>query len=320
MTFNDVLRLEGQNILDCAQRLSSPDHQAAIQKAIKILGASLDQGGKIVVTGLGKSGKVAQKIASTLSSTGSLALYLHPTEGLHGDLGAVTKKDCVLALSYTGNTEELVQLVPAFKSLGIPVVSICGKKGSTLVENSDVWIDASVSHEACPHNLAPTTSTTLALAIGDALAVTLMNERKFDAESFAKNHPGGSLGKKLTMRVSDLMKPAPLLTPNATMEDVVVKLTETRMGAVMIADGGKLLGLIVDGDLKRALKLRDKFFVTKASDVMTKNPIVAKQDMMAIDALNLMENRPHQISVLPVVDALDKPCGVIRIHDLIKIF
>jgi len=187
-----VLQLEGDSILKCVERLERPEFAKPIETALQYCQKALGLGGKIVVTGIGKSGKIAQKIASTMCSTGTLAVYLHSTEGLHGDLGLVSKNDVVLALSYTGNTDELVRLMPSLKSLRVPVIGIGGNSQSKLAQLCEVWIDGSVETEACPHNLAPTTSTTLALAIGDALAITLMQLRGFDAAAFAQNHPGGA--------------------------------------------------------------------------------------------------------------------------------
>jgi arabinose-5-phosphate isomerase len=284
---------------------------------------ALDRGGKIVVTGVGKSGKVAQKIASTLCSTGSLAVFLHPTEGLHGDLGLISPKDAVLALSYTGNTDELVKLMPSLKALQVPVVGLCGNAMSQLVPLCDAWIDGGVEQEACPHNLAPTSSTTLALVLGDAIAVALMRIRGFDADAFAKNHPGGSLGKKLMLTVGDVMHQGdavPTLSATASMEEVVVKATQKKLGAVLIVEGRKLLGIITDGDVRRAIQHRERFFTFQAKDVMTQNPVVTYPEMMAKDAIAMMENRPSQLSVLPVVDASGNWKGLVRLHDLVKIF
>ncbi|MEK6579237.1 MAG: KpsF/GutQ family sugar-phosphate isomerase [Bdellovibrionota bacterium] len=318
-----VLELEGRAILECAKRIEKLDIARDVSHAIEILASALDQGGKIVVTGVGKSGKVGQKIASTLCSTGSLAVFLHPSDGMHGDLGLVTAKDAVLALSYSGNTEELVQLLPSLKKLGVPVVGLGGKADSKLAQSCDSWMDGSVAQEACPHNLAPTTSTTLALALGDALSIALMQMRGFDAGSFAKNHPGGTLGRKLNLRVSDVMLRARQIakvSESTLMEVVVVALTEKRQGAVLVVKGEKLLGIITDGDLKRALKFREKFFSTRASEVMTKKPITCTEEMMAHEALKLMEDRPNQISVLPVVDSRGSWKGLVRLHDLIGSF
>jgi arabinose-5-phosphate isomerase len=316
-----VLILEGEAILKSAEKLKDPAVAANVQKALQLMENALTQGGKIVVTGVGKSGKICQKIAATLCSTGSLAVYLHPTEGLHGDLGLLSPKDAVLALSYTGNTDEIVRLMPSIKSLRIPVIGICGNAQSKLGELCDVWIDASVQAEACPHNLAPTTSTTLALALGDALAIALMQLRGFDAASFAQNHPGGSLGRRLNLRVSDIMHQGgavPCVSAQAPVDEVLMKATEKKLGAVLVVEGSKLLGIVTDGDIRRALAHREKFFSMKASDVMTPNPVTVKPEQMAKDALDLMENRPSQISVLPVTDSSGNWKGMIRLHDLVQ--
>jgi arabinose-5-phosphate isomerase len=316
-----VLNLESQALLDALQRLSEKPHQEQWIKALEILEKSLNSGGKIIVTGVGKSGKIAQKIAATLSSTGSLAYYLHPTEGLHGDLGILQGRDTVLALSYSGNTEELLRLIPSIKALGAPIVAIAGNPHSKIVEQCQAYIDASISQEACPHNLAPTTSTTLALAIGDALAVTLMQIRGFNAKQFAELHPAGSIGKKLQLKVSDLMhkvSPDLVLSETATTKEVVLKLTQNALGAVLIVKNEKLIGLITDGDLRRALKHQEKLFEMKAFEIMTAHPITITPETMAWDALQLMENRPHQIKELLVVDFEMKSLGLFRIHDIAK--
>ncbi len=320
-----VLRMEGEAILASVERLASGAHADALARAVGILRGALDQGGKIVVTGVGKSGKVGQKIAATLSSTGSLAVFLHPTEGLHGDLGVVSPKDAILALSYTGNTEELARLFPSLKALGVPIVSICGSGQSKLAQSSDAWIDGSVEREACPHNLAPTTSTTLALALGDAIAVALMQLRDFDQKAFAQNHPGGSLGRKLHLKVSDVMHSGAAVAtvaPGSSMEEVVVESTRKKLGAVLVIEGRRLLGIITDGDLRRALQHKEKFFGLKAEQVMTRSPITVSEEAMATEALQLMENRPSQIAVLPVVAAggAGEWVGLVRLHDLISSF
>jgi arabinose-5-phosphate isomerase len=317
-----VLTLEHQALGDALERLSEKSHQAQWVKALEIFEKSLNSGGKIIVTGVGKSGKISQKIAATLSSTGSLAQYLHPTEGLHGDIGILQSRDSILALSYSGNTEELLKIVPSFKALGVPLVAIAGNIHSKLVEHCDAYLDASVRQEACPHGLAPTTSTTLALALGDALAVTLMQMRGFNAKQFANLHPAGSIGKKLQLKVSDLMhKPSHgmFLSESASIEDVVLKLTQNSLGAVLILKDEKLMGIITDGDLRRALKHREKLFNMNASEIMSTNPITIDSESMAWDALQLMENRPTQIKELPVVDRNKKPIGLLRIHDIAKV-
>lgn len=320
-----VLDLEARAIAEVARKVRDPASDASkrLVRSVEIIAKRLEQGGRVVVVGLGKSGKVGQKISATLSSTGCPSLFLHPTEALHGDLGMVTKNDVVLALSYTGNTDELIKLIPALKALDVPVISIVGHSESRLAKASHEWIDGSVEAEACPHNLAPTTSTTVALALGDALAIALMKLREFDAESFAKNHPGGALGRRLTLRVEDLMhqgQAVPTVAPGASMDDVVSFSTQKKLGVVLVCEAdGKLLGIITDGDLRRALKHRERFFQMTASEVMTRQPIAAHPKMMAREALELMENRPSQISILPVVDDAGAWQGVIRLHDLVQL-
>jgi arabinose-5-phosphate isomerase len=318
-----VMTLEAESITACIRRLEDPARAASLRRAIGFLQASLEKGGKIVVAGIGKSGKVGQKISATLASTGSQSIFLHPTEALHGDLGIVGPSDVVLAMSHTGNTEELIRLIPSLKSLRVPVVGMGGNDQSKLAQSCDAWIDGWVETEACPHNLAPTTSTTLALALGDAIAVTLMQLRSFDAKSFAQFHPGGSLGKRLNLRVEDIMhhgEAVAVCAPQATMDEVIVASTRKKLGAVLVVEGTKLLGIITDGDIRRALQHREKFFSLQAKDVMTQRPVTVTPEMMASVALELMENRPSQISALPVVDPSGNWKGVVRIHDLIRSF
>jgi arabinose-5-phosphate isomerase len=316
-----VLRLEGQAIISCADRLTT--NCDGLQQALRFFRGALDSGGKIIVTGIGKSGKVAQKTAATLSSTGSLAIFLHATEGLHGDLGIVAPNDAVLAFSYTGNTDELIKLLPSLKNRKVPIVGIGGNAQSQLAQQADAWIDASVAQEACPHNLAPTTSTTLALALGDAIAVTLMQLRGFNEALFANNHPGGSIGRKLTLSVADLMHKGSnvgLVEPTASMDQVIVTSTQKKLGAVLVVNGPKLLGIITDGDIRRALRHREKFFALTAAEVMTSTPVTITPDAKASEALHLMENRPSQISVIPVTDKDNNWQGLLRLHDLINSF
>lgn len=318
-----VLNLEAQSIAECARRLDSPENQVSLRKAVELFHHSLSQGGKVILIGLGKSGKIAQKISSTLCSTGSFSIYLHPTEGLHGDLGGVRSGDSALILSYTGNTDEIVRLLPSLKSLGTPIIGLGGNPQSKLASESDVWIDGFVEQEACPHNLAPTSSTTLALALGDALALALMQLRGFDAQTFAQNHPGGSLGNRLNLRVSEIMHSGDevgVLTASATMDEVVMLLTQKPLGAVLVVEGERLTGIIVEGDIRRALKHRQKFFDFRAQDVMTSRPQVARPEMLARAALDLMQKGSRKINVLPVVDNLGNWKGLLRLHDLAQIF
>lgn len=316
-----VLRAEAHAIEETARRIEAGPQGKAIQDALDILNDALNRGGKIVVTGLGKSGKVAQKIAATMNSTGSFAVYLHPTEGLHGDLGVVTLNDAVLALSQTGNTDDIVNLLPSLKSRKIKLIAMSGNSQSRLAMLSDVWIDTRVDQEACPHNLAPTTSTTLALALGDAIAVTLMQLRGFDAQAFALNHPGGALGRRLTLSVSEIMKKGDALAtvlPHELMDQVVNKVTACGLGFALVVEGPRLLGIIAEADIRRSLSQREKFFFLKASDVMNSSPITILPDTLARDALEIMENRQRPLNFLPVADSQGCWKGVIRIHDLVS--
>jgi arabinose-5-phosphate isomerase len=316
-----VLSTEAQALKACAERIHREPMATQIVKAITTMQECLDAQGKIVITGMGKSGKIAQKIAATLSSTGSLSVYLHPSEGLHGDLGILQSKDIVWALSYSGNTEEIIRLLPSFQKLGVKLIGMGGNSQSKLARESAIWIDASVEQEACPHNLAPTTSTTLALAIGDAIAVCLMKIRKFDTEAFAKNHPAGSIGKKINLKVSDLMhhlQNVSVVSENAPVDEVLVSASEKKLGGVLVTRNSKLLGLITDGDIRRALKHREKIFSLKASEIMTHNPITVDSEESAFAALRIMEDRESQIHVLPVVDAKFNVVGLLRLHDIAR--
>jgi arabinose-5-phosphate isomerase len=323
--FAQVLRLESEAIQKaCARIESDPKSGHPVIQSLELILECLDRGGKVVVIGLGKSGKIAQKISATLASTGSPSVFIHPTEALHGDLGTISTADVVLALSHTGNTEEILKVCQSVRSQQIPVIGLGGNPQSQLAQLSSVWLDASVESEACPHNLAPTSSTTLALALGDALAVTLMKHRGFDAQAFAKNHPGGSLGRRLQLKVREVMHDAsklPLLSKDASMEQVIEASSRQNLGAVLIVDADRqLLGIITDGDLRRALKHRDRFFGLRAHEVMTAKPITIDADSLAYSALERMENRPSQIKELPVVDSKNRVEGLVRIHDLLKFF
>ncbi|NDG83901.1 MAG: KpsF/GutQ family sugar-phosphate isomerase [Proteobacteria bacterium] len=325
MTFKEfcrVLRLESAAILDAVNRFENdPLHQQTLESALSILLDGTRKGGKVLVVGLGKSGKIAAKISATLSSTGTPSVYVHPTEALHGDLGMVGAQDVVIAISYTGNTEEVVALLPFFEKRGAPVIALTGNPESRLAKQSRHVIDCSVKEEACAHNLAPTSSTTLTLAVGDALAMALMQARGFTAEDFAKNHPGGSLGRRLQLLVKDLMHgvpEAPCVSGDATMEEVIHLSTEKKLGAVLVCEGQKLIGIITDGDVRRALRQKEKFFTLAASEVMTRSPITVSGTTLAYDALRLMEERESQISVLPVVDSSGNALGILRIHDLVQ--
>jgi arabinose-5-phosphate isomerase len=313
----DCLRLEAEAIAQTAERLT-PD---AVERAIALL---RDCRGKVVLVGVGKSGNVAQKIAATLTSTGTLAVFLHPSDALHGGLGIVTMDDVVIVISNSGETDEILAMLPYLKHNRVPVVAIIGNLRSTLAARADVVLDASVSKEACPLGLAPTTSTTVALAIGDALAVTLMQCAELTPEAFAMNHPAGQLGKRLMLRVADVMHGGaqnPQVAPEATLLEVVHAISRGGLGAVNVVDSaGQLAGIITDGDLRRALErgeLADLARLTSAA-IMTPTPVVTTPDTLAYAALQLMEDRPSQISVLPVVNERGACVGLLRLHDIVR--
>ncbi len=278
----------------------------------------------IVTTGVGKSGFIAQKMAATLSSTGSPSVFLDPLNALHGDLGITAPGDVVISFSYSGETSELLAILPTLKQRGVPVISIVGNLQSSLAKASSVALHAPVIREACPLNLAPTTSTLVAMALADALAVALMTAKNYRAEDFAMNHPAGSLGRRLTLKVSDLLVDSALplhITMDANFSDIVCAISASGAGAVCIVDSKmKVLGIITDGDIRRAVQnfSVEQLPKIQAQQIMTKNPIAVTADTLAIEALNKMEQRKSQISVLPVIDSLDCFCGIIRLHDLIR--
>ncbi|MFN2499549.1 MAG: SIS domain-containing protein [Pyrinomonadaceae bacterium] len=313
----DLLKLEADALHECARRL---DH-SQVTRALELLAGSL---GKVVLVGMGKSGLIARKIAATLTSTGSVAVYLHPSDGLHGDLGIVTSSDVVIILSHSGETDELTAMLPYLKRRQVPVIAIVGNLSSTLARSADVVLDASVDREACPFNLAPTTSTTVALAIGDALALTLMQLKGLTSEDFALNHPAGRLGKRLSLKVTDLMHSGtdnPTVSPATSWLEVVTSITRGGLGAVNVVDKvGVLAGIITDGDLRRAIQKSnpDELAHLNAEAFMTRKPVTVAPDELAYSALQLMENRPSQISVLPVVDSAQRCVGLLRLHDLVR--
>jgi arabinose-5-phosphate isomerase len=280
--------------------------------------------GKVVIVGVGKSGIIAQKIAATMTSTGTAALHLHPSDALHGGLGIVSADDVVIVLSNSGETDEIVAMLPYLKHRQVPIIAMVGNLNSTLAGRADAVLDASVDQEACPLNMAPTTSTTVALALGDALAMTLMKMKGLTLDDFAVNHPAGKLGKRLTLKVADLMhdgKRNPTVKTGLTWMAVVKGISDGGLGAVNVLDeAGQLAGIITDGDLRRAIQRMDHASLEdlKSEEIMTRNPVVVSADSLAYDALRLMEDRPSQISVLPVVDGAGECVGLIRLHDIVR--
>lgn len=310
----EILSVEADAIERATERLE----KQSVENALEIL-AQCES--KIIVTGVGKSGVIAQKISQTLTSTGTVAVFLHPSDALHGSLGVITKGDVVIALSNSGETDEILMLLPTLKNRGIKIISIIGNVDSTLARQSDVVLDASVDKEACPLNLAPTTSTTVALSIGDALAMTLMESKGLTEKDFAENHPAGRLGKRLTLKVSGLMHESPNISADANWLVVVKAISKYSLGAVNVVDETeKLIGIITDGDLRRTIEKTspENFAELNAIQMMTAEPTTATPQMLAFDALKLMENRPSQISVLPVVDEKGFCLGLLRLHDIVR--
>lgn len=276
--------------------------------------------GRIIVTGMGKSGHIAKKIAATLASTGSPAFFVHPGEASHGDLGMVTQRDIVIALSYSGETREIITILPLLKRFNIPLISITGNQQSTLAQEASINLDASVEKEACPHNLAPTASTTAALVMGDALAITLLNARGFSAEDFALSHPGGSLGKRLLLQVDDIMHSGnelPTVSPDTLIPNALLEMTSKRLGMTAIVDEQQhLLGIYTDGDLRRTLDKAIDIKTTPITDVMTRTPVTARSGMLAAELLQLMEQKA--INGVFITDINNKLMGALNMQDLLR--
>ncbi len=276
--------------------------------------------GRVIVSGIGKSGIIAQKIAATLSSTGTAAIFLHAAEAAHGDLGMVMPGDVVICISKSGGTEEFYTLVPIFKRLETPIIAMTGNQHSPLAERAEVVIDISVEKEACPHDLAPTASTAAALAMGDALAVALVEKRHFSREDFALRHPSGTLGKKLLLRIDDVMysgEKIALVDESATLDEVIFEISRKRFGGTcVVAADGKLAGIITDGDLRRLLKNRQAIDGLTAREIMTRHPKTVHGETMAAQVLEIMEE--HNILQMVIVDAEHRPQGMVHLHDLLK--
>jgi arabinose-5-phosphate isomerase len=304
-----VVRLEREALAEAEARVGD-----SFAHAVQLIAASK---GRVIVAGVGKSGLVGRKIAATMTSTGTPAMFLHPTESVHGDLGIVSADDIALLISKSGETDELLPLLEQLKRLGVKTIALTGDGASTLARHSDVWLDASVREEACPHDLAPTTSTTVTLALGDALAVTLLEQKGFRREDFARLHPGGALGKKLLLTVSDVMltENLPILSPTATMREAVVQLGERR-GIAIIANGaGELAGIVTTGDFTRFMETQAELSAG-VDTVMVRSPKTTTPDELASAVVYRMEQ--YGIMAMPVVDEGRRVVGVVHLHDLMR--
>ncbi len=317
--------VEGQNLLERARAVVRMEADALhalerrlgdeLVEAVELICAA---SGRVIVSGIGKSGIVGRKIAATLTSTGTPAVFLHPVEGLHGDLGLVSRDDIAILLSKSGESDELTGLIEYFSRLGVAIVALTGRKDSALGRAAAVVLDCSVEEEACPHDLAPTTSTTVTLALGDALAVALLLRKGFSREDFARLHPGGPLGRKLTLRVRDVMvsEGYPSLPMTATMRECVVLLAEKR-GTVPIVDARRgVIGVVTAGDLTRLMERREDVFSVPVGEVMTRSPKTTTSDELAAAAVYRMET--HGIMAMPVVDESDTLLGIVHLHDLMR--
>jgi arabinose-5-phosphate isomerase len=305
-----VLRMEAESLRLLEERLDD-----SFVDAVRMILASP---GRVIVSGVGKSGIIARKIAATLTSTGTPAIFLHPVEGLHGDLGIVSRDDIAILLSKSGESSELTGLLEYLKRLGVAIIAVTGRVNSSLSRASSLVLDCSVAEEACPYDLAPTTSSTAALAMGDALAVALLQSRGFTRDDFARLHPGGALGRKLTLRVGDIMvaDDYPFLGPDAPMRQCVMLLAEKRGTVPVVSDDGVVIGVVTSGDLTRRMERQEDIFETPVRDVMNPNPKTISRDELAAAAVFVMEN--HGIMALPVVDAGQRLTGMIHLHDLLR--
>ena len=308
----EAIEIEAASLARAAARLDGE-----LIRAVEIV---LAHSGKVVVTGIGKSGHIARKIVATLCSTGTPAVFLHPAEAVHGDLGIYTPGDPTVLLSKNGSSRELLALVPVLRDLHSPLIGILGSKNSPLAAQMDVLLDASVEREADPHNLAPTASAVVAMALGHALAIALMCARQFTPREFSRFHPGGQLGRNLQLAVREAMHSGDevaMVAPGASLKEVIIAMTRRPMGgACVVARDGTLAGFITDGDLRRALTTHDDIRGLHAEDAMTRSPVTIGPDATLGDALECMERRPSQISVLPVVDDTGRALGLLRLHDI----
>lgn len=311
----DVLRMEAEAILELVPRIDA-NFAAAVEMILQCPG-------RTVITGMGKSGIIGRKMAATLASTGTPSFYLHPAEGIHGDLGMVTAGDVVIALSNSGETGEVLNILPSLRRIGAKIIAMVGNDASTLAKNADVVLNVGVSKEACPLGLAPTSSTTAALAYGDALALALLQRHHFTASQFAIFHPGGSLGRRLLLTVGDIMHSGeenPVVVGETTVQEALFVITDKGLGAVSVIDAnGVMQGVLTDGDIRRGLSKGVDFLQRPVTELMTKQPKTITKDKLAAQALHIMEsNHPKPITVLPVIDADNKVIGLLHMTDLVR--
>ncbi len=303
------LRTEGNALLHLADTIGE-EFQSAVESI-------LQSNGKVIMTGIGKSGLVARKIAATLASTGTPSFFMHPTEAFHGDLGMISKEDIVLALSHSGETDDVLKIIPFIHSNGNLLISMSGNAESTLAKHSDIHLCVGIDQEACILNLAPTTSTTSQLAMGDALAVTLMQVRNFTSVDFARLHPGGSLGRRLLMNVGNVMRSdsLPIVSPSCSAKDMIHEISRGGLGLIIVCEADKTIGIVTDGDIRRAMEQREaEFFKISAADILTPNPKRITPSKRLIEAEKMMTQ--NKVNALIVVDKNDKCVGVIQIYDI----
>ena len=309
---HETLEIEAAAVLEAKARIGD--------SFAKVVAKVLETQGRVVVMGMGKSGHVGRKIAATLASTGTPAMFVHPAEASHGDLGMITGSDLVLAISNSGESEEIIAILPVLKRLGVPMVAMVGNANSSMAQHADVWLDSGVSREACPLNLAPTASTTVQLALGDALAVALLDARGFRADDFARSHPGGALGRKLLTHVSDVMRSGseiPAVSPVTGFSDLMREMSTKGLGAAVVVDvNNRILGIFTDGDLRRLVESGADLRAKTAAEVMRPNPSTIGVNALAVDAADLMERK--RITSVLVVDGNQALCGVLNSNDLMR--
>ncbi len=309
-----VLKIEMESIGDLIKKLD--------ENFVKAIELMLRCNGRIIVMGVGKSGLIGRKISSTLASTGTPSFFVHPGEGMHGDLGIITLNDVVILISNSGETDEILKVVPTLKKMGVKIIALTGNLTSTLTNHAEVVLDVGVKKEACPLEIVPTASTTTTLAMGDALASVLLKKKGFNEKDFAFLHPGGSLGKKLLLKVDDVMHSGDanaVISEEVSMKEAIVEMTSKGLGATSVVDkGGKIVGIITDGDLRRAIEKHNNLLEKQVREIMIENPIKIESGKLAAEAIHIMEERPSQIMVLPVINSKGEPIGIVRIHDLVK--